>query len=104
MILMFFVSFISNNYLTLIYGRYYSLCNTKHLDVKSSDLSPTTDRKIQQRRPENWKEIAEYYLTEKKMRPTIKEFKLLELNDSYAYWSVIICRWAKDVMNNKTEY
>ena len=53
------------------------------------------------KRPDNWKEIIDHYITwGNHPRITIKKFGL-DISKGVYYWTRNFCRWTKDLKNNK---
>ena len=71
--------------------------------TQSSIQTPSTTAKQQLRRPHNWQEIAECFITQNKLRHTMYRFDLTSINPDAQYWRTTINRWAKDLKIGKTD-
>lgn len=58
-------------------------------------------RRHKNKRPDNWTDIADHFITCGKYRSTIKQFNLTAINPSNEHWRKILSRWKKELINNK---
>ena len=70
---------------------------------RTINLGRDISKRIQHRRPDNWRQIADYYKIYRNISATIKEFNLESytavdaVTKRHMYWVTTILRWAKDL-------
>jgi hypothetical protein len=61
-------------------------------------------KRIKNKRPDNWKEIADHYIVTRKVRSTMVKFNLAQLNPNAQTWSVTLNRWRIDLQSHGGKY
>ena len=69
--------------------------------VTSAVETPQRPKRHKNKRPHNWTEIVDHFVTYGKYKSTIKQFNLTAINPSYEHWRKILSRWKKEFNNNK---